>query len=75
MKYIFLLSILSILFLFIMILFKNNKVEYYSNIHGNKFWNFWDTPNYNKIKKYPLWRNIYWGPSYWPGGKNIINKY
>ena len=63
--------ILVIIIFFIFISRKVKKIERYSNIHGNIFWKYWDTPFYIRLRKYPLWDNIYWGPSYWPGGKKI----
>ena len=62
---------LVILVLIILFVSNGNVLEGYSTIHGNKFWNFWNTPDYLRLRKYPLWNNIYWGPSYWPGGINL----
>ena len=61
-----------ILILIVFFVSNNNILEnYQDNIHNNTFWNYWNTPNYLREKKFPLWGNIYWGPSYWPGGYNI----
>ena len=64
--------ILILILIVIIISFSNgNILESYDNIHGNKFWNYWNTPEYIRLRKFPLWDNIYWGPSYWPGGENL----
>lgn len=60
-----------ILILLIFLFSKGNVIESYDNIHDNKFWNYWNNPNYIRLRNYPLWDNIYWGPSYWPGGKKL----
>ena len=60
-----------ILILLIFLFSKGNVIESYDNIHDNKFWNYWNNPNYIRLRNYPLRDNIYWGPSYWPGGKKL----
>ena len=60
-----------ILILLTFLFSKGNVIESYHNIHDNKFWNYWNNPNYIRLRNYPLWDNIYWGPSYWPGGKKL----
>ena len=74
MKDIFIIIIFILIFL---ILFHYTyKIEKFENPqHNNTFWTFWNTPNYIRMRCYPYWDNIYWGKSYWPGGKNIYKNY
>jgi len=63
--------LLAILFFSSVFLKRKQNIEKFTQIHGNKFWNYWNTPVINKYKYYPNWANPYWGPSYFPGGPKV----